>query len=498
MFTFLLVLAFGSLLLYICVQNRYKYWKNRGIYQIEPAFLLGGVRFDRHFVYRIREQYIKAKGQPVYGNYNFLAPMLHVIDLNLVKQILVKDFQYFTSRGALYNAHDDPISEHLFAMDGNQKWKNLRAKLSPTFTTGKMKYMFPTLVAVGEQFFNVLCHKLETDSEVEMKDLLARFTTDIIGNVAFGLDCNTLVNANAKFREIGMKTFDEPRHSIVVQGLLMMRPSLVKLLGIKIIPDEVSDYFTEVVRNTVSYRVANNIKRNDFMDLLVNMYNAKKSNSEEDADMEGLSMNEIAAQAFVFFLAGFETSSTAMSFTLYELAQNDELQTKARQNVQEVLAKHNYQFTYESIKDMNYLGQCIDEGMRKYPPLPILTRVVDQPYCIPGTNCTLEKGQMIVIPVYSLHHDPEYFPNPDEFNPEHFSSENIRLRNSFCYLPFGEGPRNCIGMRFGIMQAKLGLAILLNSFKFRLSSKTSTPIKFKRSSFILTSESGLHFIVEKL
>ena len=87
----------------------------------------------------------------------------------------------------------------------------------------------------------------------------------------------------------------------------------------------------------------------------------------------------------------------------------------------------------------------IDDSFRKHPPASNITRIVTQPYVIPDTNAKLEKGVRVVIPVYAIHHDPRYYPEPERFDPERFSEEVKSTRPHYTYLPFGEGPRNCIG-----------------------------------------------------
>ena len=87
----------------------------------------------------------------------------------------------------------------------------------------------------------------------------------------------------------------------------------------------------------------------------------------------------------------------------------------------------------------------ISENLRKHPPAPSISRVVTKPYAIPGTSVHLDVGVKILIPVCGLHHDPKYFPDPDIFNPENFNDEVKAKRPNHSYLPFGDGPRNCIG-----------------------------------------------------
>lgn len=246
-------------------------------------------------------------------------------------------------------------------MDG-ERWKNLRAKLTPTFTSGKMKFMFPTVVEIGERFRDHLLEVVQQHNEIEMKDLCSRFTTDIIGTCAFGIECNSLKDPNAEFREYGRKITSAPRHGQLFITLLHEFKNVGRKLHVKRVRDDVSDFFLKVVRDTVEYREKNNVSRNDFMDILINLKN------EETNDKEKITLNEIAAQMFVFFLAGFETSSVTLAFCLYELSLNPEIQTKARKVIREAFQKHNGQFTYEMMMDMPYIDQLLlgDNFQMKY------------------------------------------------------------------------------------------------------------------------------------
>lgn len=104
----------------------------------------------------------------------------------------------------------------------------------------------------------------------------------------------------------------------------------------------------------------------------------------------------------------------------------------------------------------------------------------------------------MLIPAYAIHYDPEFYPEPQKYMPERFSPDETVKRNPCIFLPFGEGPRVCIGQRFGLMQSRVGLAVLLNSFKFTPCSRSAIPLKFSVSKFILTPEDGLYLHVEKI
>lgn len=129
--------------------------------------------------------------------------------------------------------------------------------------------------------------------------------------------------------------------------------------------------------------------------------------------------------------------------------------------------------------------------MRKYPPLGLLNRSAVRDYYVPEFDYVIQKGTAVWIPVYALHHDPNLFPNPEQFDINRFSSENIKNRAPVSYLPFGDGPRNCVGLRFGIMQARVGLATLILNFDFSVCDETVIPLKIAPEQFIMSPKGGV-------
>ena len=203
-----------------------------------------------------------------------------------------------------YNVKDDPLSGHLLNIEGDY-WKKLREKITPTFTSGKIRQMVPTIVDVGSKLEAFMMRTIEVNPEQEIKDILARFTTDIIGSCAFGIECNSLEDKTAKFLEMGLKVFQQPRNSFIKQLLAVTYPDLARKWGIKIVRDDVSEFFLNIVKDVVEYREKNNVKRNDFMDLLLQLKNNGELVDETNKSnkLGKLTLEEIAAQVFVFFLA---------------------------------------------------------------------------------------------------------------------------------------------------------------------------------------------------
>ncbi|KAJ8973005.1 hypothetical protein NQ317_000394 [Molorchus minor] len=214
-------------------------------------------------------------------------------------------------------------------------------------------------------------------------------------------------------------------------------------------------------------------------------------------DGNSLTMDEIIAQSFVFFVAGYETSATTMTFALFELATRPEIQDRVRKEIKVVLRRHNDQITYDSLSELTYLTQVINETLRVYSPARFLQRQCLKNYKVPGEDVVVEKGTSVIISIKGIHYDKDYYKNPTVFDPERFNEENNKNMNSYVHLPFGQGPRACIA-RFGIMQVKVGLTCLLRKCKVSLNEKTKLPLKMSPNSQVSAAEGGIWLNLEDI
>lgn len=355
--TVIIVVISIATLFYAYFKYAYGYWKSRGVPHDEPSIPYGNIKgagkeFHLFQIFKKIYDNHKNSGAKFCGAYFFARPVAILMDLDLIKSVFVKDFNNFCERNVYYNEKDDPVSANLFTLDG-EKWKKLRTKLTPAFSSGKMKFMFPTIVEVGERFRDCLFELTQQHDQLEMKDLCARFTTDVIGTCALGIECNSLTNPNAEFREIGRIITKKRRHSPLVDTFLKGFREIGWKLHVKAVLDEVSSFFMNAVHQTVEYREKNHINRNDFLDILMKLKESPDKNS-------AITLNEIVSQSFLFFIGGFETSSSALTFCLYELSLNRDLQEKARSKVKEAFEKYDGKFSYEMLMDMPYIDQIAD------------------------------------------------------------------------------------------------------------------------------------------
>ena len=430
----MIILAILSLILIFVIRawykNHYQYWIKRGFPSDEPNFpldSLSGTGTKLHNAEKFDEIYQRFKGQRVVGLFIVFTPAIAVYDPELIQSILVKDFSHFHDHYLYYNEKTDPLSAHMLSIEG-QKWKDRRTKLTPVFTSGKMKMMFDSINLIGDNFVSAIRKDLKVSNDLEISEWLARFTTDVIGNIAFGLDCNCLENPETDFRKYGRKFFRVDTPATAVKWLFVNSfQAFSRKMGFMLNEKDASDFFLKVFRETIEQREESKVERNDFVQLMLQM---KRKGL--------LAFNEIAAESFIFYVGGFHTSASLMNFILYELALNHDLQNKLRKEINEKLDENDGKISYDLLSQMKYLDMVFNEGLRKYPPINVVTRKCTKEYKIPNSNLVIPKDTQVTIPVYSIQRDPKYFADPENFDPERFNDENIKKIKPFTFLPFGE------------------------------------------------------------
>lgn len=450
-----LIIALSTLYLY-GIRN-HDYWRQKGVKHDKPIPLFGtdAKRYllQQSVTQMAVETYWKYPQERFVGYYRGSIPELVIRDPDLIKRIIVTDFAYFHSRG-LTPDHGliEPLLRNLFFADGDL-WRLLRQKLTPAFSSGKLKAMFPLIVECAEKLQTRVLAASAEGRSLDARELMARYTTDFIGACGFGLNIDSLNDDDSEFRKLGRKIFNMTLSRAFTTIYKTLFPNLfkkTKFLGQKLEDDILG--LVNMIQKQRNYKPSG---RNDFIDMLMELKqkgkivveSLEKANDDGSPSKAELELDDIllAAQAFIFFAAGFETSSSATSFTLHQLAFNPTVQKKVHEDIDRVLKKYDYKLSYDAIKEMTYLQWTFQEGMRMFPSSGLLMRKCVQKYTIPGTDVIIDKGVKVTIPIQALQNDALYFDNPTEFRPERFASEEVAKRHKFVYLPFGDGPRSCIG-----------------------------------------------------
>nr|CAD7459066.1 unnamed protein product [Timema tahoe] len=460
-----------------------------------------------------------------YGNsatiFVSILPALIIRDPELIKHILLKEFHHFTDRFATADEKIDPMGgKNIFLIKGS-RWRHLRSNLSTTFSSGKLKRMFPIVVKCAQDLRDYVRETGSSkDNPLDVKDVMARSAIDVIASCMYSIDSGALRDPRGEFRKFGKKVFAfSPKRAIEMLAFFFT-PGLIRFVKGMFFQRNSDKFLRGAFTEAVKERETRESFRNDLVDVLLSLKRKKLEEKEikgiaKKKDTEELKTlgfyhpgqrkiwhslrifyllncffpsleytdEDLVAQAVIFFTAGFETTSITTGFALYELAMNPQVQKKLREQIGQVLDTHDGHITYEAISDMKYLDMVLAETLRMYPPLPFLDRNCIKDFTIPGTDIVIEKNTPVYIPTLGMHRDPILFPEPLRFRPERFTPENKGSIHRFSYLPFGEGPHMCIGMRFGLLAAKTELVHLLSSWE--VAPHAETPRTMVLSPYVL-------------
>ncbi|GJQ64932.1 putative heme binding protein [Trypoxylus dichotomus] len=486
MFLTVFTIIIGALFFYIKWSQTY--WKRRKIPYLKSHFLFGN--FDNpitsnkkgNFAALYREFYerLKEKGLKCGGVYAYIAPVLVIADPEYNKHVLLKNFSDFHIRGLYSNKKDQPISVNMATSEG-EDWRKLRTNLSPTFTTAKMKIMFDLTVEIAKQMGASFGEHAMKKIPVNVGFCAYCYVTDTIGTCSFGLDVNSFRDSAfcSSIRKLVRDSF-----GFIKMSFCMAFPEFANFLGIPLYNEKQIEYFCNLVDDTMKNRRESKNKRNDLLQIILDLQNENVIN---DIESKGFCM--------LFLLAGFEPTGSALTFALFELAVNEDVQNKLRDEIHYVLNHYNDKVTYEAVYNMKYLDMIICEVLRKYPPVAILNRTCARDTKLPNTDFTIEKGTKIIIPICGFHYDPEFFPNPDKFDPERFSED--KQIKPYTYIPFGEGPRSCIGDRFSRQSLKVGILTIIRNYRLKLNPKVKLPLELV-SAFTISPATDILLDVEEI
>lgn len=514
MITWLFVALALCLAYYIYLKGRANenFFANCTIKFSKPKFLFGHsrkmmLRKEDHYNF-IKSLYDEFPGEKASGIWDMRTPFVLVRDLQLLKQLTVKEFDHFTDHRVIFDTEMDSLMGNVLVALTGKKWREMRVTLSPAFTGSKMRAMFQLVTEVTGQLTRHLREECEKSPEIiewDMKDLCSKYTNDVIALCAFGIEVNTQKNPQNDFYRIGRSLMNPSIGTIL--KFLMMRffPRVLKTFNIPVISNGSRRFFSSMVLGTMQYRERNNLKRPDMINLLMEaqkgtlhhtndkedesagfatVNESKSTQEDEEPAKRQWTNDEMVAQCLMFFLAGFETSATVMTVAAYELVGNPDIQQKLFEEIrakQEDLDEAGKEISYETIRELKYLDMVVSETLRKWPPAPVTDRVCTKDFHYKdeetGLEITLEKGNGIWAPIYALQRDAQYFPEPDRFHPERFAEENRHLINPDAYIPFGVGPRSCIANRFALMEVKSLLYHLVLHFELVPTKKTNLPVK---------------------
>ncbi|KAJ8718311.1 hypothetical protein PYW08_002548 [Mythimna loreyi] len=468
------------------------YWTSRGVFS-PPAWpivghILSVVMFKEQGGMCFKRIYDTYKDKRFLGCHQFYQRTLVVRDPELIKRMCVNDFQHFTDRGFFFNKDVDPLAGSVLFLRGNE-WKRLRAKISPIFSPNKLRGMFPLIESTAAEFVTriqdllsqpkiVSNQKGTTKTEgqfddigpsatvVDAEKLVGGYTADAIVPCAFGLKSRVMYNDHDPFAVALHAFYEMSLYNVFEKTMRQFWPAFVLFFRMRIIPKKTHDFFYNIVTSVLRAR-ENGVqeKRGDIIDMMMALRNDDTNNNCKK-DLEDVEITDmvISANAFIIFLGGFETTSSTLAFLFLELAEDQLVQEKMRREILEVLERHDGKVTYELLQELVYMEMVIQETLRLYPPFPSIQRICTKDYMIPDTDVLVEKGTIVLFPTLGIQRDEQYFENASAFIPERWS-EGVPQPPPGVYMPFGDGPRYCIGKRFAMIQMKCCLVRVLQHIR---------------------------------
>ncbi|KAH8257946.1 hypothetical protein KR038_003358 [Drosophila bunnanda] len=495
------------LLAIICVllHRHYSYWQRLGVPEIRPMWIVGNLmpmlmqKGFPEFMYQLYN-HPEARNEPFVGIYMFHQPSLLIRNPEVAKNILVRDFGKFRDRHSNTDQKHDSLGSYSLFFLKNPAWKEVRMKLSPFFTGTRLRKMFPLIEDVGASMDTHLRQQPLHDQhlgsfDLEAKELCALFTTDVIATVAYGVRANSFKDPNGDFRRHGRSMFKFSLLRATGFTAIVFLPHLISYSGFNVLSAEDARFMRKTINYVMEERERSGKSRNDLIDILIELRRSTlQARASGIRDQFEFKEDVLVAQAILFFTAGFEASSFAMAITMYQLAKDADIQERLRDEIKEALVESSGQVTLQMIESLEYLQMILFEVERIYPSLVFLERecTSDQAYPLdPFSKMRVPKGMPVYIPLYGMHLDPQFYPEPEKFQPERFAPENRKTHTPCTFLPFGLGPHGCIGERFAYIQAKVGLVSILRNHRITTSEHTPQRIELDPKSILMQVKGGI-------
>lgn len=509
--------------------KKFSIFKEMGIPGPEPNIFFGNVlELFRKDPVVCQNEWIKRYGDVVGYFYGSL-PILLVTRVDMMRQIFIKDFSTFSDRprnfyGTELDSASDPSGEHMSNATG-KRWKILRSLLAPAFTSGKLKKMMPLL----QDSTSLVLSKIGKASnngtkDVEIYNLYQGMTLDAIGRAAFGIDAPVQNDPNHPIIRSARMAFSYQLNSYINFILVGFREFRIITHGLSKLLASFYNKGTHplgelfaICGDIVNARRTNpSLRRPDLLQTLIDarssgdisdktlvaesMEETKESErtdenlngvGKKEKDVVKLNDMEIQANALMYFTAGSETTSTAMAFMTHSLINNQGVQDEMRKEIFDTFGNED-NVDYDLLPKLQYTDRCIMEALRMNPPVfMFLNRVANRATQL--GELSIPKGLTVQVPVHYVHHNPELYPDPHKFDPDRFLPENRSKDHSVIWLPFGAGPRNCIGIRFALVEMKIILVKMLRKYRLEACGKSEIgDIKLDYSVFLDRPANGIY------
>ncbi|XP_034473827.1 probable cytochrome P450 309a1 [Drosophila innubila] len=478
-------------LVYLYLTWFHTYWDKRGLVTAKPITLLGSYPGlfggSTTFIGDLGKIYNKYKGKHrAVGVFLTRQPQILVLDPALAHEVLVKNFSDFrdtvTSSYVTHSKdYDKYVARNPFFSAGDE-WKKRRTDGGAGLTSNKLKQAYVIWEQTGKTLLDYIGRSIEerADTVIETRDLCYRYTAQAMGDFIWGIDAGSLscgINETSQFQKLTTAWAYNAFQNMRNFNKTAIAPIMRRMFRMRFFTQESNDIYLKLTQDAAKLRQSGSgTSRNDYLSHLLQL------------QQKGATDDDMVGHALTLLMDGFETSGAVLYHFLYTLGEYQEQQEKLRAEILNALETDKI-ITYEQLNALPYLDQCVNESMRLTSAIGFFIKICTKPTTIDlgdGKILNVEPGITVAIPTYHLHHDEAFYSDPMTFKPERFDNDAAsEFTKRGCLLPFGDGPRICMGMRMGLLNVKMAVVQILS--KYKVEQTTKLP---------LSSDSGLGIFLE--
>lgn len=376
-------------------------------------------------------------------------PMILTADPDFIQHILLKNRKNYSKSSRNFDCISHFAGRGLFTSEGAY-WLKQRRLIQPGFHKNRLKAVLAIIDEVTDQFLEGLDTSLQQDSTVDIYEQMQEVTLSVIAH--------TIFSSNLKEQEFQRLSDNLSRlQSFIIR--MIRQPYLywwLKLSGQIKAHEALRDECNAIFKKYIEQRRASGEEQDDLLQMLLDV-------RYEDTG-EGMTTEQLLDEINILFIAGHETTASALSWTWYLLSQHPAAMEKVRAEVNQVVTGGEIDFA--QINQLEYTQQVLEEAIRLYPPSWATNRVAVEDDEFKGIR--IKKGTVMATYFYAVHRSPDIWENPEAFQPERFSKAKKKARHPYAFVPFGGGPRMCIGKQFGLMEMKLIVAKMVQRYEMKL------------------------------
>uniref|UniRef100_A0A1I8N1M6 Cytochrome P450 n=1 Tax=Musca domestica TaxID=7370 RepID=A0A1I8N1M6_MUSDO len=488
----LVLLTCTCLIAYLYLTWNFHFWTSRDVPGPIPSILKGSfprtLNGDCNLVEEMHQIYLQYKDKQSYvGVFSARSPKLFILDPKLASSILKSKFNSFRDNESSLWTSSEVEKLRLcspFVSVGNV-WKERRTELGQLVSTKTVQSHIDIIKDCAGKMTEYI-NSQDPNTVWDIKDIANRFTCGVMTKYIWGMDENTFQHEGnySPTHRMATNMLNQAMRCVKYYGRTACFPFLRKVCPVRFFPAPTEEYFIGLAREALQ----DNELKSSVLSRLIQL-NAKND----------LTYIQMAGHTTTVLIDGFETVAIVIAHCLLMLAENQRVQNKLRTYLIECEEPE----TCYDITTNTYLNQCIQETLRLFPPLATLFKICTEPITIEnhmnGSKVELKPGVVIYISSYSFHHDPEFYDEPEKYWPERFDEDLggvQRYRDMGVFLPFGEGPRMCPGMKLALMEIKIAIMELIRNFELVPSYNTRYDKKIDSDSFLLRVHGDIHLHIK--